>query len=602
MRLAKFARDAGVPGRMCCLVAFACCLTSSPALAGERGGDGGNPPVDKQALGHIPVREVTVFKDGHAFVLHEGDMPVSDTGIVHLDQLPSPVIGTFWPYAAGEGVTLKSVVAGKRAVKSQQTALTIRDLLKANIGAKVHLKLSQDHFAGTIVSIPSRQDDQHPDSRPATEPAQPEVGNIMVVQTAEGHRAIPLDAVQEVTFLEQPQVKIPREEEQNVLSLQLQWKDGKPAPAARVGMVYLQKGIRWIPSYKLDLDGKGRARVKLQATLINEMIDLDNVTMNLVIGVPHFTFKETLDPISLGQAAAQLSVHFQEGSQTAFAFSNAIQTQVARMGEQRAAAPAGSAGVDAGPGEEFSDGNKREDLYVFTVPGVSLKKGERMVVPVIEFELPYEDVFTVKLPVSPPREMLQQLNNDQQKELARMLHAPKAVHQARLTNRSDYPLTTAPALLMRDGQLLGQSMMTYTPVGGQVDVEMTAAVDITVSKQEAETNRTPNAANWAGKAFDRIDLEGKIQLRNFADKPVKLEVVRFVLGVIDTAGQDGVISRLNVREDAWELGTDFPTWWSWYGWPYGWFQLNGMGRARWQLDLPAGQETTLEYTWHYFGR
>ncbi len=225
-----------------------------------------------------------------------------------------------------------------------------------------------------------------------------------------------------------------------------------------------------------------------------------------------------------------------------------------------------------------------------------------MVVPVAEFELPYEDVFTVKLPVSPPREMLQQLNNDQQRELARMLHAPKAVHQARLTNRSGHPLTTAPALLMRDGQLLGQSMMTYTPVGGQVDVEMTAAVNITVTKQEAETNRTPNAANWGGNTFDRFDLEGKIRLHNFADKPVKLEVVRFVLGIVDTAGQDAVISQLNVREDAWDLGTDFPTWWTWYGWPYGWFQLNGMGRARWQLELPAGQETTLEYKWHYFGR
>ena len=335
MRLAKFARDERVHGPMCCLVAVLCCLTSSPVLAGEGGSNGGNPPVDKQALGHIPVREVTVFKDGHAFVLHEGDMPVSETGIVHLDQLPSPVMGTFWPYAAGEGVTLTGVVAGKRTVKSQQTALTIKDLLKANIGAKVHLKLSQDHFGGTIVSLPSRQDDQDLHSRPTTEPAQPEVGHIMVVQTAEGYRAIPLDAVQEATFLEQPQAKLPREEEQNVLSLRLQWKDGKSAPSARVGMVYLQKGIRWIPSYKLDLDGKGRARVKLQATLINEMLDLDNVTMNLVIGVPHFTFKETIDPISLGQAVAQLSAYFQEGSQTAFAFSNAIQTQVARMGEQR---------------------------------------------------------------------------------------------------------------------------------------------------------------------------------------------------------------------------------------------------------------------------
>ena len=332
-------------------------------------------------------------------------------------------------------------------MKSEQTALTIKDLLRANVGAKVHLKLPQDQFVGPSSPSPAANVTEIPRTAPRTNRPSREVGTIMVVQTAEGYRVIPLDAVQEVTFLEQPQDKIPHEEEQNVLSLQLQWKDGKPAPAARVGMVYLQKGIRWIPNYKLELDGQGHARVKLQATVINEMIDLDNVTMNLVIGVPHFAFKDTIDPMALGQAVAQLSAYFQEGSQTAFAFSNAIQTQVARMGEQRAPPPPAPAGTDVELGEEFSEGNKREDLYVFAVPGVSLKKGERMVVPVVEFELPYEDVFTVKLPVSPPREMLQQLNNEQQKELARMFHAPKAVHQARLTNRSEYPLTTAPALL-----------------------------------------------------------------------------------------------------------------------------------------------------------
>ena len=566
--------------------------------------DSGSPPVDKQSLGRIPVREVTVFKDGHAFVLHEGESPVHESGIVHLDQLPSPVIGTFWPYAAGDNVALQGVLSGKRTVKSEQTVLSIKEMLRANVGAKVHLKLSQEQFVGTIVSIPTREEEGTPAARAANEPAPPpEVGSIMIVQTAEGYRIIALDAVQEATFVEQPKEKIPREEDQNVLSLQLHWKAGKTAPVARVGMVYLQKGIRWIPNYKLELDGQGKAHVKMQATLINELIDLDNVTMHLVIGVPQFTFKDTIDPIALGQAVAQLSACFQGGSQTAFAFSNAIQTQVARMGEQRAPMPAPApGGTDVELGERFTEGNKREDLFVFAVPGVSLKKGERMVVPVGEFDLPYEDIFTVKVPVTAPREMLQQLNDQQQRELASMLHAPRAVHQARLTNRSAYPLTTAPALLLRDGQLLGQSMMTYTPVGGQVDVELTKAVDITVSKQDTETNRTPNAANWAGNPFDRFDLEGTIKLHNFADKPVKLEVTRFVLGVIDAAGQDAAVSQLNVREDAWDLGAEFPAWWHWYGWPYGWFHLNGLGRARWQLELPAGQAATLDYKWHYFGR
>jgi len=51
-------------------------------------------------FGKLPIKEVTVFKDGHAFVAHEGEMPVDEHGNVVMDYLPAPVIGTFWPYSA----------------------------------------------------------------------------------------------------------------------------------------------------------------------------------------------------------------------------------------------------------------------------------------------------------------------------------------------------------------------------------------------------------------------------------------------------------------------------------------------------------------------
>jgi hypothetical protein len=46
-------------------------------------------------LAKMPVKEITVFKDGHAFVLHEGPLPTDGAGNVVLDYLPAPVLGTF---------------------------------------------------------------------------------------------------------------------------------------------------------------------------------------------------------------------------------------------------------------------------------------------------------------------------------------------------------------------------------------------------------------------------------------------------------------------------------------------------------------------------
>ena len=68
------------------------------------------------ALARMPVRELTVFKDGHAFVMHQGKMPTNEAGEVLMDYLPAPVLGTFWPYAAEKGVKLASVTAGQRRV------------------------------------------------------------------------------------------------------------------------------------------------------------------------------------------------------------------------------------------------------------------------------------------------------------------------------------------------------------------------------------------------------------------------------------------------------------------------------------------------------
>ena len=41
------------------------------------------------ALANMPVKEITIFKDGHVFVLHENSMATDDKGNVVLDYLPA---------------------------------------------------------------------------------------------------------------------------------------------------------------------------------------------------------------------------------------------------------------------------------------------------------------------------------------------------------------------------------------------------------------------------------------------------------------------------------------------------------------------------------
>jgi len=551
---------------------------------------------------NMPVKEITVFKDGHAFVLHEGKMPVGADGNVTIDYLPRPIIGTFGAYSADAGAKLTAVVSQKRVVPVKRTALTIPELIEGNVGARVRItEAGLAAYETTILGIPTRSTEELSGTDPPGSAEKlPERGSIVLLKFEGGVKAVPINRIQEVTFLDEPRLQLAGEQFRDMMTLKLDWARRKPQDNAEVGMVYVQRGIRWIPSYRIDIDGKGNATVKLQATIVNELADVEDVKAHLVIGVPKFAFAGTVDPISLQQTVAQLSTHFRPDSQSAYAFSNMIMTQQAEMSVRRANVPDSAGTLDLGP--EVAGSGKNEDLYIFTLEHVTLKKGQRMVVPVAEYELKYQDVFVLDLPFGPPTEVRHNLNSQQQAQLARLYYSPKVMHKIRLDNDTKYPLTTAPALILRQGRIIAQGMTTYTAVGASSDVELTAAVDISVEKLDKETDRIPNAVKWDSYSYARSNLTGIITLTNRRSDTVTLEIRRSILGQIDSVSHEGKIEHLGRHEGGWMDPTSRPFWWGWYNWPYWWYHFNAVGRVTWECELKPGKEIELEYKWHYFWR
>jgi hypothetical protein len=221
---------------------------------------------------------------------------------------------------------------------------------------------------------------------------------------------------------------------------------------------------------------------------------------------------------------------------------------------------------------------------------------------VADYTIPYADVFSLDLPFAPPPEVRANLNTEQEVEMARLFSAPKVAHKVRFTNKGSYPLTTAPALVVRDSRVLAQGLITYTPVNASSDLEITKAVDIQVAKSDAETGRVPSAARWMNDEYARVDLAGTIKLTNYRDKPVDIEVTRHVLGNVTGADNGGVVAKVNVFEDGSYLAGETPPWWRWYNWPNWWPHFNGVGRITWKIRIEPGKSTDLKYTWHYFWR
>lgn len=566
-------------------------------------------------LARIPVREVTAFKDGHALVLQSGQMKTDSTGNVVLDHLPKPVLGTFWPFCSDGKADLVSAMASVRRVEVDNTSLTVAELLEGNPGAGVNLSILEGNgnkatvteVDGVLDSIPVRSGEElERTAEPYSDMKLPERGSVVFLKTEKGLRVEPISSVRSVTFKETPRMSVSHEELRNLVTLNLNWRGQSPAEKVHVGMMYLQSGVRWVPNYKITFDGKGKAKIDLNATVENRLIDMNDVKLNLVVGVPKFPFNDQVDPFALNGSVASVVRNLGRNSVIASQFSNSIMLQGATNGTIGPQSGDLDYGSSMPAMSALSSSGKSEDMFVYTIDHVTLKKGQRLNIPVSSTVVDYSDVYTLKIPFAAPAEV-NRSNSQRLISYERAIKAPRVIHKLRLKNCTDKPFTTAPALLVKkekDGreQVLSQALMTYAAPGAFSDLSLSKAIDIKVSRDEKEISRTPDAVKWQSNRYCKVNLEGKVQLKNYGTRPVKVEVERQLIGTAEFAGSEGKFRQVNFFDAATDESGNLSAWWGLYHWPSWWHNVNGAASIKWNAELKPGQSKDLDYRWHYYWR
>ena len=547
------------------------------------------PLSGRAELETLPIRKVTVFKDGHAFVEVRGEVALDEKGDVSIGNLPSPVMGTFWSDidepCRDDGnvptVELRSVTYQQEDVVDRTPIQTIDGLLHANLGERVRFLFGEKEVQGRIRKA--------------------ELGGKMaMVESVTGYRLFPVARIESLEFPSQPPVthrEVVRRKP--VLKLRVQWKDERPR-ATTVRVMYLQKGIRWIPSYRIVLRNDGFADIRLQATLVNELVGLEGAEVKLVVGVPSFLFQDTVDPLSgsttLSGSSQGLSQYFLDGRNERYGLSNALVTQVSRMAEYRsdqrtpAPSPIDSAMVDE---------NEQMQQHVYTLANVDLPRGARQVQTLGHWRLPVREIYKLVVPAQPPVELRSRSNSVQMNRLLEMTRAPKVKRIVRIENTSDLPFTTAPALILdgSTGLLLAQTIMTYASVGGEVDLELTDAIDLQVAARDQEINRTPNHTAPDGNRYAKIDISSRVTITNFQTREVEIEVERQVQGEVDDIVGNGEATKRVFFSNA-----NYPDWYWQAGWPTWWQRLNPSTSVKWNIRVPAAGSTTVGADWHYLWR
>lgn len=342
--------------------------------------------------------------------------------------------------------------------------------------------------------------------------------------------------------------------------------DAPDGPEPRVGLTYLTHGIAWSPSVVIDLIDDDTARVTAKAVVINDLMDLNGVDLEFIAGYPNLKFSTAWSPMSL-EPLPQLLAALRQSPQ--FDLTSALSNT---MLQQRVSYESGDFG-GAGGGMAFPtgsiDGQDAGDLYFYQLDDVTLARGERGYFPLFGLGAPYRSIHTwdVGSFVDPDGNYRQE-----------QAEAPRVVwHELELKNTGDQPWTTAAALSRRDGRVMGQDTMFYTPPGGTTRVKTTQAVAVEADAREVETAREPDAAKINRSTYSKITVRGTLSVTNHKSEPITICITKNLTGELIEAGGDPTVSkpaRLNAG-------------------------VNPQTQLVWELEVPPGKDAAVELTYDY---
>jgi hypothetical protein len=541
-------------------------------------------PMFTQAIYSPAVKRVAVFKNGYAFTYREGEAQISN-GSAYTTDSPIGVLGTVWGYSTSPNVKVTQMLASQTDKLETQRVNDIAEIILANEGARIRFTdlYSKKNFEGTYEIVSNHRNFAFPysgsDNAAAAQYAEERV--IVAMKTESGIMLFPVSEMNNIEFLSQPKMEKPKLSKENRLMMKVE--GANEGQKVNLGIAALERGIRWIPAYRVEVKGTPvkEAKLELEAMLINELTDLQNTEVNFVVGVPHFLFQETMSPLSMNTGFAGVSSFFQSGAgnNRRDSYSNAIMSQIAsNVGNDNDTADY----LPPTQPEEQTNSFSAEQLFLYRTEQINLKKNERASLKLFSLTVPATEVFEWTLSDTPQTQQryLEYSSGSNATPLLQDLSS-KIWYALRLKNQTGMPWTTAPAISFREWKPMGQDMLSFTPVGGENILRVTPATEVIGTHTLEEKSRTQTELRYSGSdyTFDLVTVEGTIKLRNIKKEAVELVLTRNLVGETISATDNGKISRegLNLQS------------------------VNPNSIVKWNLTVPSG-EKEIRYTYKIYVR
>lgn len=511
-----------------------------------------------------------LFKNGVGLVMSEID-GIDKPGQYQITPLPSATFGSLW-FSWEDGIQFDDIIATQAETIEKIPASSIPELLEANIGNEVELWINKRDTWGKykILDVPKRHESPILTPRPENViPVLPprDRGEIVVLQGSESKEAIPLHWIESIRMFPGEEIlMIERPKKENVVQVNV--KDGKSGKSKKASMTYMAKGISWSPSYIVDISNDKKAVFSAKAIIINDLVPLKNTNLELIAGYPHIAFSEANSAFSL-LPLNQILERIRNGERRRQRDFSAMVSNVPVL-SQKSYAYADSAPAPNMPSTPVM-GESSEDLYFYQVNDVTLKKGERGYYPLFAGEIPFEHIYTWDIP--------NYINENTNYNNRNNQETPRQVvwHSLKLTNVLDSPWTTAPATTMKDGRILGQDTVNFTPKKASTDLKITQAASISAEQNEYETKRQRNAATFYGRNYDLVTVSGKLQVTNYKSESASIRITKKLSGEILT--KDGEPEETKLAK--------------------GLRSVNPESQLIWTVDVKPGKDNSIELNYKY---
>jgi hypothetical protein len=288
--------------------------------------------------------------------------------------------------------------------------------------------------------------------------------------------------------------------------------------------IALQRGISWSPAYQVDISDEKTALFRSRAVVVNELADFSDVDARLITGFPFIRFLHSADPFSSDDPLIMLGAP--GGMARGGAGGDPLMNQ--------AAARVSGESIEFGNVDLTGSGQQLENLFFYTLPSVTLKRGERLYRPLFQHTAGYRHLYTIDL-LDRSAELMSPTRSPGGAEQAETLH------MVEFRNSSGQPLTTAPALVLKGGEVIGQGQIDYTPAGDTVELQVGRALDVQSNEESEQVERERGVVTdrYGNHRFDRITVKSAVTVVNRRDREIALRMRKSTSGELVTADSGG---------------------------------------------------------------